>query len=43
MLNSLKFAFILRLDFLLSKTEEEPSFCEVGAIELFVRHFTVVL
>ena len=43
MLNSLKFAFILGLDFLLSKTEEEPSFCEVVATELFVRHFAVVL
>lgn len=43
MLNSLKFAFILRLDFYLSKTEEEPSFCEVVAIELCVRHFAVLL
>ena len=43
MLNSLKFAFILGLDFLLSKTQEETSFCEVVATELFVRHFAVVL
>ena len=43
MLNSLKFAFILRLDFYLSKMEEKPSLCEVATIELFVPHFAVSL
>lgn len=43
MLNSLKFAFILRLDFYPSKIEEKPSFCEVVTIELFVCHFAVLL